>query len=478
MSRKKPHIILIMTDQQRFDTVGAWGYDHMVTPNIDRIAREGVSFRQAYCPAATCVPSRAATFTGRYPHTTGVYSFNPWAHHRSWVHDLAENGYWCVSMGKMHLKPRDAHGGFQERVIVENPTNKDLADGGADDDWGRYLSFHGIERPNDRHIHDPDWLKKCQGVAWHEEERFHSDVFIGHSAVTWIERYRGDSPVFLQVGFTGPHEPWDPLARHLAMYEDKEVPPCAERINELDGKPARHLRHLERHATTNHESRIDLRGRTREEIARMKRHYFAKITTVDEQIGRVLDALENRGWLENSLLVFCSDHGELLGDHGLAYKWLMYDPIVHVPLIVRYPGSVDRPGKSDELVSLIDVGPTVLEAAGVRVPPYFEGQSLMPLLRGEKVPARNHVFCEDDDQMMIRSRTHKLVYYIHEESGELYDLQEDPDELWNLWDEGKHRHVRDMMVSESFAWLAKSNFDTADYKRIPECSTATARGTL
>ena len=103
MASEQPHIILIMTDQQRFDTVGAWGYDHMVTPNHDRLVREGISFRQAYCPGATCVASRAAVFTGMYPHTTGVYSFDHWGNHRNWVQDLADHGYRCVNIGKMHL---------------------------------------------------------------------------------------------------------------------------------------------------------------------------------------------------------------------------------------------------------------------------------------------------------------------------------------------------------------------------------------
>jgi arylsulfatase len=116
-------------------------------------------------------------------------------------------------------------------------------------------------------------LKKCQGLVWHEEERFHSDVFIGHSAVSWIENYQGNKPIFLQVGLTGPHEPWDPLPRHLQMYDGVEMPPSVKREGELNEKPPQHLAHLEMHATTDHESQIDLRGRTEEEITRMKRHY-------------------------------------------------------------------------------------------------------------------------------------------------------------------------------------------------------------
>jgi len=465
MPSKKPNIILIMTDQQRFDTVGAWGYDCMVTPNLDRLVREGISFRQAYCPGATCISSRAAMFTGMYAHTTGVYSFDHWGNHRNWVQDLAESGYWCVNIGKMHFSPRDIPGGFHERVIVENPTNKTLDSGGADDDWGRYLTFHGMKRPNDRNQSDPDWIKKHQGVPWHLEERFHSDVFIGNSALAWIRNHRGERPLFLQIGFTGPHEPWDPLPRHLDLYRDKPMPPSVCREGELEEKPPQHLAHLDTHATTGHESQIDLRGATGADIARMKRHYYGKISTVDEKLGEILDALDDRGYLENSLLILCSDHGELLGDHGLAYKWLMYDPIVHVPMIIRHTGSIGKPSEVEDLVSLIDVGPTILEAAGVEPPTYLEGRSLMPYLKGEAIRPRDYVFCEDNYQIMMRSADHKLVYYIGQEAGELYDLRQDAGELWNLWSDADYATLKNEMRLNLLGWLATSSYYNAGYKR-------------
>ncbi|MCE2449729.1 MAG: sulfatase-like hydrolase/transferase [Candidatus Latescibacteria bacterium] len=193
--------------------------------------------RNAFCPGATCIASRAAIFTGMYPHNTGVYSFDHWADHRNWVQDLNDAGYHCVNIGKMHFAPRDVAGGFHERVVVENPTSKNLDSGWADDDWGRYLRIHGLERPNDRNKTDPDWLQKYQGVPWHLEERFHSDVFIGDSALTWIRDYKGQQPFFLQVGFTGPHEPWDPLPRHLEQYAGRPMPPRVLRDGELADKP-------------------------------------------------------------------------------------------------------------------------------------------------------------------------------------------------------------------------------------------------
>ncbi|MFC1718633.1 sulfatase [Candidatus Poribacteria bacterium] len=462
---KKPNIILIMTDQQRFDTIGAWDYDHMVTPNLDRLTREGVSFRQSYCPGATCISSRAAMFTGMYPHTTGVYTFQSWGNHRNWVQDLADDGYWCASIGKMHFSPRDIPGGFRERVVVENPTNRTLASGGADDDWGRYMSLHGINRPNDRHRSDPDWIKKHQGVPWHYEERFHSDVFIGNSAVSWIRNHQGSRPLFLQIGFTGPHEPWDPLPRHLELYRDKEMPSPVSREGELAEKPPQHLAHLEAFADSDHEAQIDLRGATAEDIANMRRHYYAKITTVDEKLGEVLDALEERGYLEDSLLILCSDHGDLLGDHGMAYKWLMYDPIVHIPTIIRRSGSERNSSEVIDLVSLMDIGPTILESAGIDIPMYMEGRSMMPYLEGQPIAPREFVFCEDNYQIMMRGQDYKMVYYIGQEEGELYDLKGDPGELWNLWSDGECSELKNKLLSRLLEWLATSNYYNSGYKR-------------
>jgi arylsulfatase A-like enzyme len=222
---------------------------------------------------------------------------------------------------------------------------------------------------------------------------------------------------------------------------------------------------MEVFANAGHESMIDLSGASEDDIAEMRRHYFAKITTVDEQIGRVLAALERRGWLEESLLILCSDHGEMLGDHGLIYKWLMYDPIVHIPLIIRHPDSVGRPSSVTDLVSLMDLGPTILAAAGLDIPDYLEGRSLLPYVQGDTIEPRAFVFCEDNYQIMMRSPQHKLVYYIGQEAGELYDLAADPNELHNLWHVTESREVRDSLLQRLLAWLTSSVYYNAGYRQ-------------
>ena len=249
------------------------------------------------------------------------------------------------------------------------------------------------------------------------------------------------------------------------MYEGHELPQPIWREGELAEKPPQHAAHQEFHATTGHESVIDMRQIDEAGIAHMRRHYYAKITTVDEQVGRVIAALEDRGWYENSLIIFCSDHGEMLGDHHMAYKWLMYDPIVHIPLIIRHPGATTHSRTTEDLVSLMDIGPTILAAAGVPIPTYLEGRSLLPYLQDEPIQPREYVFAEDNYQIMLRSQTEKLVYYIGQESGEFYDLTSDPHELDNLWSRPEQAARKERLLNALLRWFTTSSYYNSGYKR-------------
>lgn len=465
----RPNMILIMTDQQRWDTLNAWGCSWMHTPNMDRLAKSGVSFRSAYVPAATCVASRAAMFTGMYAHNTGAYSFNDWSHHRNWVQDFSDAGYWCTNIGKMHFQPHFDAPGFDERIVVENPTSPPYFCNAeeADDAWGHYLNTHRAERPLFRNRTDPDWLKKHQAVPWHLEEHLHSDVFIGNSAVGWIKNqsYRKrKQPLFLQIGFTGPHEPYDPLPRHLERYQDASIPDPVFRDGEFDNKPPEHRTHQKNFANRPGEGVIDLQHASIDEMRTMRRHYFAKVSTVDEKIGEILDALESEGILQNSIVAFCSDHGDMLGDHRLPYKWLMYEPVMHVPFIVWDARAPDQGKQVDSLVSLIDLGPTLLDAAGIEVPHYLEGQSLSPWIRGESGPSQNFVCAEDNYLTMIREKRYKMVRYSGADYGELYDLLVDPNELNNRWDDPELADIKQGLITQHHQWLSQSCYQATAFK--------------
>jgi arylsulfatase len=486
-STTPPHLIFLLTDQQRSDTIAALGHSHMITPHMDQLASDGVAFDRAYCAGATCAPSRAAIFTGMYAHNTGAYSFNNWGHHRTWVESLAEGGYWCANVGKMHFIPRDVRGGFHERIVVENPTS--ISNWGSDEDdaWGRYLAFHGKERPNHRHRKDPSWKEKRQGVPWEWEEHLHSDVFTANSAIAWIRAHQPDRPLFLQVGFPGPHEPWDAPERWVSRYMERRDTFPSPVNGSLVGKPPQHEATRAFHSSVDHESRIDLAGATTDEIRRMQAHYYAKISLVDEQIGRILAALDERGFLENALVVLSSDHGEHLADHGLVYKWLMHESVVRVPLVFweKTPRHL-KPGRRPELASLIDLGPTLLDYAGIGAPTQLEGISLRSSLAGQKGSERDAVFCEDNYMLMMRTSTHKLVHYFGQSAGELYDVQQDPGETRNLWDSPEHQDLKKDLQLRLLEWMGTSCYITSGYKqgettkpyplRWPTCSAPALHG--
>ena len=463
----RPNIVLIMTDQQRWDTLGAAGYPYMITPHLDTLCRGGVTFTSAFAPAATCIASRAALFTGMYPHNTGVYSFNPWAHHDTWIHDLAEQGYYCANIGKMHTSPIFDPNGFHERQIVENKCEDFHKMGMEEDEWGRFLLSHGLKRPLNRAEMYDDWKNRLNATAWEYEDAFHSDWFTGDLAVSWIQKWDRRQPLFLQIGFPGPHEPYDPPQRFLDLYRDVDVPGPIYTDSELAYQPPQHMAHKESFQTTTQSSVINFEGASDEQIKDMRKHYYANITLIDQKIGEILTALDQQGVLDNTVLIFTSDHGDCLGDHRLPYKWLMYDPMVHVPLIIR-DFRTSTPSTAtfcDDLVSLIDIGPTILRYAGLAIPTCLEGNPLNEAQpSGDPASGRNYVFCEDNYLVMIRSKAYKMVYYIAQEYGELYDLTQDPHELRNMWNNPEFQAVKCHLKNDLLDWLAKSNYFNAGYK--------------
>lgn len=463
----KPNIIMIMTDQQRFDTIGAAGFKHMITPNIDKLANEGVIFNQSYCPGATCVASRAAIFTGMYPHNTGVYSFDRWCHQNTWVQDLADHGYHCVNLGKMHCDPLYDDCGFHERRVVENKTARFTENHVPEDEWGNYLLDHGIKRPNDRQITYPDWVERHNALEWEYDEKFHTDIYVGNMVRNWLEHWDGYKPLFLQIGFAGPHEPYDPPKKYLDLYENVDIPEAVFEVGELDKKPPQHkaLRNFFRDTET-HEAKIDTENATQEDIKRMRKHYYANVTMIDEWIGNIVEELDKKGLLQNSIIIFTSDHGDNLGDHRMPYKWVMYDTVTRVPLIIKdFREGKKSSTKIDELVSLMDIAPTVLEYAGIPIPSYLEGNSLQAYIKdGASNNSYKYVYCEDNYLIMMRSKEFKLVYYIGQEYGELYNLERDPWELDNLYDSEVYKEIKMEMKEDLLEWISKSNYFNGNYK--------------
>ncbi len=473
----RPNIVLIVTDQQRYDTIAALGHDHVDTPHLDRLVREGTAFTHTYVSAPSCAPSRSSLFTGVYPHNLGVLRNDQlWRH--SWVETLAETGYRCVNVGKMHTHPLETPLGFHERTVVENKDRDHPGLPFFHDQWDKALWLLGKRKPTRVTYRErEDYADRLGAFEWELPEELHSDVFVSRHAQWWLDTYPGREPFFLQIGFPGPHPPYDPVPRHLDAYRDRDVPLPVVDEEDLAGQPdaLRELR--EHHQANDHDAIVHLADPTPEQSRHQRRHYLANVTMIDEQIGLLIEALERRGVLDNTVILFTSDHGDCLGDHGHSQKWTMYEPSVRVPAIAWGPGRVVAGQRIDALTAMMDLGPTVLELAGVTPPAWMEARSLVPALRGEEYRGRDLVFSEHvrdgvlqgtELMTMVRDDRWKLVELIDSDQGQLFDLHADPHETRNLWDAAagtEAAQTRTRLLAELARWRARSALHAVDRTR-------------
>lgn len=469
MSDSRPNIVLIMTDQQRFDTIAALGFGYMHTPNLDRMVNEGVSFTNCFASAPSCAPARASLFSGMYPHATGVFKNADEWRKRTWVEDLAEAGYTCVNIGKMHTFPYEKPFGFHQRYVVENK-DRYLEGRYYFDEWDKALQARGLEKPGRLSYRSlPDYRERMGAVSWPTDEDMHPDVFVGDLACWWLERYPVTEPLFLQIGFPGPHPPYDPIERYTEHYLNQELPIQGVTQEDLDGQPPP-LKALRAHnVEIDHDSVVHDLDPSDEQLQRLRAHYLANVTMIDEKVGEILQSLEEKGYLEDAVVIFTSDHGDCLGDHGHIQKWTMYDIITRVPTVVWAPGRFRGGRHVDGLVQQMDLGATILELAGLEVPAHMEAESLIPALDGRDESGRSYVFAEhardailtDTEFMtMVRDRRWKLVHFLDEPFGQLFDLEHDPGEEHNLWDDPDHAEERERLLAVLREWVIRSNYHT------------------
>jgi arylsulfatase len=480
----RPNIILIMTDQQRADTIGALGAPWMKTPHLDRLANEGAAFTECFVTSPVCVGARASLFTGKYPHGCQVFSnFQPWQ--PTWVSSLADQGYHCVNIGKMHINPYDAPGGFHQRLIMENkdrPLFLEERDRAIYDEWDKALRARKLIKPSryNRHAADPEGYKQALGAfVWDQDADMHPDHFIGDTACWWIGDRKNTDPLFLQIGFPGPHPPYDPTPEALAAYADVDIPLPTVSEAELRAQPPAQQQLRDNMIEFNFDSIAWRRNVSAADLLRLRRHYAANVSMIDHQVGRIMAALDARGWLDDALVIFTADHADALGEHGHIQKWTMYDSVVRVPLIVWSKNLPIERGVRDELVQMFDIAPTVLEAAGLAVPADFEARSLWGALSGRAGHqprdavyaelARDHIQTGSEFILMRRDRRWKIVLYLDDAAGELYDLQSDPGETHNLWQSDELRTLRDELSTTCLRWLARGSlFANRRASRAPQ----------
>jgi arylsulfatase len=470
MSDEQPNIIFIITDQQRYDTINALGYDYMDTPHMDRLVNEGVSFDQCHVTAASCAAARASLFKGYFPHTTGILK-NADTWQRSWVELINDAGYHCTNIGKMHTWPFLSPVGFDERYVVENK-DRYLEGRYFFDEWDKALRFRGlVKQQREQYRKLPDYNECLGAFEWKLPEDAHPDMFVGDMAVWWIENHPVSQPLFLQIGFPGPHPPYDPVPRYAEPYLKKDLPLLEVTQAELDSQPPAYKELRVHNTEIDHDSVVHQLNPTQEQRHRQRAYYLANTTMIDEKVGEIMAALESRGYLENSVVIFTSDHGDCLTDHGHSQKWTMYDQITRVPMTVWSPGRFD-PQRVAPLVQQMDIGPTILELAGAEVPDTLEAISVLPALQGREFAGRDYVYAEQARDgiltgtkfmTMVRSERWKIVHFLDEPDGQLFDLQNDPDELVNLWDDSEHLEQKNEMLAVLREWRIRSQYETAEW---------------
>jgi arylsulfatase len=450
-SPNAPNILFITTDHLRHDTLGYAGDPVIQTPAIDRLASESVRLSNCFVQNPVCSPSRATFMTGRYPKNHGVRWNGSELNETeiTLVECLKNEGYTTAAVGK--------HGIGQQRFreYLDHTAATGIRRGWKERPDGDYT----VKDPNafEQYVRDrgyeyetgyalPNFRRHLGAVPSDLPEDCHIDAYVGMKSIEYLENLDTSNPFFLWAGFYGPHHPYVPSGRFAKMYDPEALPPFVTSEEDISKKPAEYELYFkaEDHKYTGFPDAPD-------EIYRnMKAAYYGMVSQIDWQIGLLLDALEKRGLSDNTVIVFFSDHGEFLGDHGIPAKApFLLDCMLRIPCLFKIPGV--NPRDCDALVETVDIFPTLTRLAGFDAPACVQGHDINPVLKGETSEVRDTVFAEAVDKRCIRTREWKYIHYPNKPYGELYHLAEDPNELNNLFHE--RPDIRDTMRQDFYAHM-------------------------
>lgn len=428
--KKYPHIILIMTDQQRGDALGCAGNEAVISPNMDRLAADGHWFSNAYSAAPSSTPARAGMLTGMSPWHHGLLGYGQVAEHYQYeMPQMLKNlGYHTLGIGKMHWHPQNVLHGFETTITdesgrVESPYFMS--------DYRKWFNTQALGlNPDHTGI---EW-NAHEAKAYALPEHLHPTIWTGDRAVKAIEGYSSDQPLFLKVSFARPHSPYDPPQRVIDMYKGREIPAPAI------GNWCQELA-IDKNPGKNPEAAKANFGM--EYAQNSRKYYYAAITFIDEQIGRIIEELKKKRMYDDALICFVADHGDMLGDHYLWRKTYAYEGSAAIPFIVKLPKGIKsdlKPGKEiDAPVELRDLLPTFLALNDQRVPEEMDGLSLLPLLEKEKAPWRKYIDIEhsiaywaDNYWCALTDGKTKYIWFFRTGQEQLFDLAKDPHELHDL----------------------------------------------
>ncbi len=464
----QPNILFITTDHLRYDKLSFTGDPVMQTPAIDELASRSVSFSQHFAQNPVCHPSRASMMTGRYPCNHGVrWNFNDLSENEvTLLEHFKEHDYTTACIGKYHLDQRRFHEAIDHRE-ASSIRNMD-----ADNPFIEYVRSRGFEYRTGFAL--PRFRERLGAVPQPDQpEDCHLDAYVGMKTREYLGRVDADKPFFLWLGFYGPHHPYVPSGRFATMYGPDDVPPFERAEDDLDKKPVEYRLYFQ---AENHKF-YPFADASEQTFRQMKAAYYGMVSQIDWQVGLVLETLRQQGLADDTIIVFTSDHGEFVGDHGIPCKApFLLDCMLQVPFLIHVPGEGQRGVCSAELTESVDLFPTICRLAGLEVPEWVQGRNLSQLATGDadQFEPREAVYAEAVDKRCLRTREWKLIHYAGKPYGELYHLAEDPHELNNLYDE--RPDVRDRMTLDYYRRLdAIEDFRHPSYARFTGKDPATAQ---
>jgi len=451
ISPSKPNVLVIHTDQHRIDCLAAYGNPDVRTPNINSLAADGVRYENSFCPYPVCTPSRYSLLSGLY-----VHEHRGWTNHSTlppgtptFASILRDNGYKTKAVGKMHFTPTYLDLGFDELALAEQN-----GPGRWDDDYHRELRRHNLVDRNDLEDQLSEYRRNARREYWKTfgalpsnlPEKFHSTQWIGDRAAETLQAW-GPSGHLLMVGFIKPHHPFDPPKERCDDYDPAKLTLLPGWTNTCFPRDLALSRGYFPHETLSEPA-----------LRRVMAYYYATIEQIDQQVGRMLDILKRKGLYDNALIIFTSDHGEYMGFHHMLLKGnYMYDPLVKVPLIVKYPRSKQRGTVSNALVSNVDVAPTIIKQAHLEPARTMRGRDLT-----QPAQERDLVFAENrrGRHAMARSRTRKLILSDRKGASLFFDLEKDPLEKVNLFDNPAYQSEIQMYTNAINNWRSVDELPT------------------
>jgi arylsulfatase A-like enzyme len=466
------NIFMVLCDELRADSLGYMGNEIIKTPNIDELSADSVSFEQSYCNSPMCVPSRVSLATGRHALSHGAIDnlLRPFDDELSLYQILQDQGYQTANFGKWHSNIEPEKFGMQVSNTLEQET----------DDLERKISCFGIDDKKSRLSSN---YKKNNGDIslivsgtrpTHKDQTL--DTFVTKQYLSYLDKVKDNGkPIFARLSILDPHTPYLPAEPYASMYDPAVLPMPSSMEDSLTNKPIlqQYFRQVRGFGEFDES-----------DFRKSKASYYGLVSHVDERIGLFVEHLKSQGLYDDSLIIFTSDHGSMLGEHGFVEKWgYMYDQVIRTPLLIKMPGNQYAGTRKTDMVESIDLMPTILDLLSRDIPDNVQGKSLLPYIRGKADSHKQRVYAQyycgslqNTPALMVRDKKWKLTSYPEghqledfltqdhplkmssffdgeEFLGELYNLQEDPEERFNLFNDSMHTDIRNQYLAYLDEWV-------------------------